>query len=414
MDEQRRGRRNLAQNLLITLLTLTAAALFTQTQLYSMGVDRGASALGGAAQTAGAAEPGELAAPVRVAVTGSYGRYGSAAMTTGDREFADPLGRCLAEALGSARDYAECTEAEFLAALEAPSIYYDFLSPLPLPVLSMLTGGGAAEESISARRLILSGVGGGVSLYLWDGGEIYLRAGTAASRESLQQTAGEYEQGGAVFALDFGADLAPCSLLPKEPPELPMLTAGDALPDTNGLLTAIGFNPRVRTRYLESNGTELIADGSQTLRIRPDRTVFYNRGGDGSLKIEASGETPSLEEAVLGTAKLLNGLLSPGEASLYLQEVRENGKNLVLRFGCQMQGVPVRYADGGCAAEATLSGRSVEALTLRFRQYASTGETALLLPLKQALAVASQTPGVELAVGYVDSGTECAPHWLAD
>ena len=27
MDEQRRGRRNLAQNLLITLLTLTAAAL---------------------------------------------------------------------------------------------------------------------------------------------------------------------------------------------------------------------------------------------------------------------------------------------------------------------------------------------------------------------------------------------------
>ncbi len=74
----------------------------------------------------------------------------------------------------------------------------------------------------------------------------------------------------------------------------------------------------------------------------------------------------------------------------------------------------MRYADGGCAAEATLSGRSVEALTLRFRQYASTGETALLLPLKQALAVASQTPGVELAVGYVDSGTECAPHWLAD
>ena len=270
-------------------------------------------------QTAGAAEPGELAAPVRVAVTGSYGRYGSAAMTTGDREFADPLGRCLAEALGSARDYAECTEAEFLAALEAPSIYYDFLSPLPLPVLSMLTGGGAAEESISARRLILSGVGGGVSLYLWDGGEIYLRAGTAASRESLQQTAGEYEQGGAVFALDFGADLAPCSLLPKEPPELPMLTAGDALPDTNGLLTAIGFNPRVRTRYLESNGTELIADGSQTLRIRPDRTVFYNSGGQagcgrgGALAGRTAGDGEAAEWPLVtwgGVAVFAGG---PGE-----------------------------------------------------------------------------------------------------
>lgn len=414
MEEQRRVRRNLAQNLLITLLTLTAAALFTQTQLYSMGVDRGASALGGAVPAAGVTEFGELTAPVRVAVTGSYGRYGSAAMTTGDREFADPLGRRLAEALGSARNYAECTEAEFLAALESPSIYYDFLTPLPLPVLSMLTGGGSTEEGLTARRLVLSGVGGGVSLYLWDGGETYLRAGTAVSRDSLRQTAGAYELGGAVFALDLGADLAPCSLLPKEPPELPVLTAGDALPDTNGLLTAMGFNPRVRTRYLESNGTELIADGSQTLRIRPDRTVFYNSGGDGSLKIEASGEEPSLEEAVLGTAKLLNGLLSPGEASLYLQEVRENGENLVLRYGFQTQGVPIRFADGGCGAEAVLSGRSVESLTLRFRQYASTGETALLLPLEQALAVASQTPGAELAIGYVDGGTDCAPHWLAD
>lgn len=413
MDEQRRNRRNLVQNLLITLLTLTAAALFTQTQLYSMGVDRGASALGGTIQTAGISEPAELTAPVRVAVTDSYGRYGSAVMTTGDPEFADPLGRRLAEALGSARNYAECTEAEFLAALGAPSIYYDFLEVLPLLVLSMLTG-GETEETLSARRLVLSGVGGAVNLYLWDGGETCLRAGTAISRESLKQTAGQYELGGAVFALDTGADLAPCSLLPKEPPELPLLTAGDALPDTDVLLTAMGFNPRVRTRYLESNGTELIADGSRTLRIRPDRTVFYHSGGDGVLKIEAAGEEPALEEAVSGTVKLLNGLLTPGEATLYLREVRENGKNLVLRFGYQVQGAAVRFADGGCAAEAVLSGRTVEALTLRFRQYASTGETALLLPLEQALAVASQTPGAELSIGYVDAGTSCAPHWLAD
>ena len=35
MEEQRRNRRNLIQNILITLLALLAAVLFTQTQLYN-------------------------------------------------------------------------------------------------------------------------------------------------------------------------------------------------------------------------------------------------------------------------------------------------------------------------------------------------------------------------------------------
>ncbi len=36
MGEQRQDRRNLVQNILITLLALSAAVLFTQTQLYNL------------------------------------------------------------------------------------------------------------------------------------------------------------------------------------------------------------------------------------------------------------------------------------------------------------------------------------------------------------------------------------------
>ena len=68
----------------------------------------------------------------------------------------------------------------------------------------------------------------------------------------------------------------------------------------------------------------------------------------------------------------------------------------------------------GSAAEVTLSGSVVSGLTFRFRQYADTGETSLLLPLRQALAIAARQEGAELSIGYVDSGGAASAKWLAD
>ena len=147
MGEQRQDRRNLVQNLLITLLALSAAVLFTQTQLYNLNLTTSEAPPGPAQSAAPAAE---LAAPVRTAVTGDYGRCGGLTCTTGDPVFADPLGRRLLEALGSARDYAPCSRGDFLRALRGPSLYYDFLEPLPLSVLAGLLGGG---EDVSPREI---------------------------------------------------------------------------------------------------------------------------------------------------------------------------------------------------------------------------------------------------------------------
>ncbi len=420
MREQRQDRRNLVQNLLITLLALSAAVLFTQTQLYNLNLTTSEAPPGPAQSAAPAAE---LAAPVRTAVTGDYGRCGGLTCTTGDPVFADPLGRRLLEALGSARDYAPCSRGDFLRALRGPSLYYDFLEPLPLSVLAGLLGGGedvSPREDLSARRLLIVPQEGGAVLYLWDGGENCFRASTAVSSDSLEQVISRYELGDASFAMDGGGlerELDPCSLLPAQPPELPSFTLGDPLAGgTDWLLSALGFNPRSRTRHTESSGTELIIDGDRTLRIRPDNTIHYQSGNEPILRVKAAGDLPTAREAALGAGSLLGSLLAPvsGELQPWLQSLRRSGDVTALRFGYQLKGVPVRFQDGGFAAEITLTGSAVTALSLRFRQYNAAEEPSLLLPLPQALAVAAASPGKELSIGYVERGGECRAYWLSD
>ena len=420
MGEQRQDRRNLVQNILITLLALSAAVLFTQTQLYNLNLTTSEAPPGPAQSAAPAAE---LAAPVRTAVTGDYGRCGGLTCTTGDPVFADPLGRRLLEALGSARDYVPCSRGDFLRALRGPSLYYDFLEPLPLSVLAGLLGGGedvSPREDLSARRLLIVPQEGGAVLYLWDGGENCFRASTAVSSDSLEQVISRYELGDASFAMDGGGlerELDPCSLLPAQPPELPSFTLGDPLAGgTDWFLSALGFNPRSRTRHTESSGTELIIDGDRTLRIRPDNTIHYQSGNEPILRVKAAGDLPTAREAALGAGSLLGSLLAPvsGELQPWLQSLRRSGDVTALRFGYQLKGVPVRFQDGGFAAEITLTGSAVTALSLRFRQYNAAEEPSLLLPLPQALAVAAASPGKELSIGYVERGGECRAYWLSD
>ena len=420
MGEQRQDRRNLVQNLLITLLALSAAVLFTQTQLYNLNLTTSEAPPGPAQSAAPAAE---LAAPVRTAVTGDYGRCGGLTCPTGAPVFADPQGRRLLEALGSARDYAPCSRGDFLRALRGPSLYYDFLEPLPLSVLAGLLGGGedvSPREDLSARRLLIVPQEGGAVLYLWDGGENCFRASTAVSADSLEQVISRYELGDASFAMDGGGlerELDPCSLLPAQPPQLPSFTLGDPLAGgTDRLLSALGFNPRSRTRHTESSGTELIIDGDRTLRIRPDNTIHYQSGNEPILRVKAAGDLPTAREAALGAGSLLSSLLAPvsGELQPWLQSLRRSGDVTALRFGYQLKGVPVRFQDGGFAAEITLTGSAVTALSLRFRQYNAAEEPSLLLPLPQALAVAAASPGKELSIGYVERGGECRAYWLSD
>ena len=104
-----------------------------------------------------------------------------------------------------------------------------------------------------------------------------------------------------------------------------------------------------------------------------------------------------------------------GDASIYLQEIYQTDSTSVLRFGYQLNGIPLRFADGSYAAEMTLIGTAVTSLDLNIRQYTASGSTTALLPLPQALAIAARHENVELSVGYVDQGiSSVSAAWLAD
>lgn len=427
MEEKQRKRRDFLQNITIALLSVSAVILFAQTQLYNLGVDIGSSYFnrltGTSVQTDSttAGQLSDLTAPVRVAVTGTYGRYASVTLTTADKDSFSPLSTLLCGILGSAQTYKTCTSQEFLDALSGPSVYYDFLSPLPLSIIAGLVD-AEWDVDLSARWLVVSGQEDKVVLYLLDDTERYLCCETAVSISDLEEAVSHYELGNAVFAFDGTEvnsqyqDIAPCSLFPAELPALPVLSAGTPLSDTSWLLNALGFNPNTKNRYTESSGTEVIMEGERALYIRSDGSVYYQSGGEPFLVINAAGEIPTMREAAAGTGLFLNALLAPvsSDAELYLESIRQNGSTTVLRFEYQVHGVPVRLSSG-CAAEVTLAGNSISTLSLRFRQYTATSDTSLLLPLRQAVAIAAQQKGAELIIGYTDNGgSTLSASWLAD
>lgn len=422
MSDAKRRRRDFIQNIAIAVLSVLAVLLFIQSQRLTRnpvegGLSGSLSNSGSPISTLPLEQNAPLTLPLRTAVTGSYGRYGSVATTTADETF-EPLRGLLEQALNSAQTPTLCNPQTFQEALRAPSVYCDFLSPLPLPVLADALW-AVSGHTLQARYLILSGQEETVTLYLWDGASFCYRCDTALSAEELETTVNRYESGNTHFAFDLpeAGAIAPFSLLPDTIPQLPALAVSVSLTDTNRLLTLLDFNPNTNYRYPESDGSETVVEGDRSLRIRSNGTVVYNSGGEPVLSIEAQSERPTPLEAASGAAALLNELLSgaAGEASLCLTDIRQNGSTCTLTFDYQTGGVPIRFSDGECAAEVTLNGTAVSGMTLRFRQYTASPSASLLLPLKQTLAIAAQQEGRELSIVYADTGSDTAGAiWLSE
>lgn len=419
MNEVKRSRRDSIQNIVIALLSVLAVLLFLQSQRFSLGPQTGellSSSSDAPISTAPLGQNTPLTLPVRAAVTGSYGRYGSVTLTTGDEAF-EPLRVLLAEAVNSARSPNLCSVQSLQDALQSPSLYCDFLSPLPLPILAEAVW-ASSEQAFQARFLVLSGQEETVSLYLWDGASLCYRCETELASQDLKTTVNLYESGNAHFAWDLPeSTLSPFSLLPDTLPELSTLSAAAALSDTDRLLTLLDFNPNTNYRYPESDGSETVVEGERSVRIRPNGTVVYSSGGESILVVKAQGDRPTPLEAASGASALLNELLASvtSDAKLFLTGVQQNGTATTVTFDYQIEGIPIRFSDGGSAAEVLLEGTAVSGVTLRFRQYNATGDNSLLLPLTQALAIAAGEPGQELSIGYVDNGTDTASAcWLSN
>ena len=188
--------RDFIQNITITLLTLSAVFLFSRTQFFQLGAPGGSGYWEPQTAPIGSREPDtalsdRLLAPVRLAVSGEYGRYGSVSLTTGGEEFT-PVQTLLREVIGSARSLSDSSWAVFRAALETPSVYCDFLSALPVEYLSDLMG-AETDLSLTVRGLAAAEQGDQVILLLWDGGSRYYQCATAVQRSALQEVLEQFD-----------------------------------------------------------------------------------------------------------------------------------------------------------------------------------------------------------------------------
>ena len=321
----------------------------------------------------------ELALPVRVVFTNEYARYGLSAITTLDTDF-ELAGTFFGEALGSATTYEACSGEKLLTALHASSIYLDLEAPTPLEVLSRILGVNDAPESSLLRvtRLVLCPAENGATLYLQDANQGFFVSRTAISSATLREALASLDGNGTDFAFSLSGEfsqLSPYTLIFSEPPQRYTLSASNALTDQATFLRLAEFNPHTESGYTDSSGSTIIKE------------VY------GTLLRDVSGD-----------------------AELYLSEIDSSNKRFTVSFDYAVGGTPLRFSDGSHAATVTIEDQTITEFSLHCRSYTLSDSPALLLPIRQAAAIAdSKYLSAELHVCYDEHGADTVGvGWFAD
>ncbi len=421
------------QNAAIAVLTVTAVLLLIQTPLvgdlagktpYELAQDW----LAGDTSTENTVTTDltELALPVRVVFTNEYARYGLSAITTLDTDF-ELAGAFFGEALGSAA-YEACSGEKLLSALHTSGIYLDLEAATPLDVLCKILGVNDAPKSSLTRvtRLLLCPAENGATLYLQDADQGFFVSQTAVSSTTLREALASLDGNGTDFAFSLSGEfsqLSPYTLIFSEPPQRYTLSASNALTDQAAFLHLAEFNPHTESGYTDSSGNTIIKEVYGTLRLEPDGSVAY-QGADeaeaGSIYYvsAASAGKPTLLEAVAAAQRLAFTLLrdASGDAELYLSEIDSSNKRFTASFDYAVSGTPLRFSDGSHAATVTIEGQTITEFSLHCRSYTISDSPALLLPIRQAAAIAgSKYLSAELRVCYDERGADTVGvGWFAD
>ena len=423
MDKQKRKRRDRLQNVLILALSLSALYLFLLSQMGPLELKLPSpsfSAVGGEDASPDVSRLQELDWPVTLVVFDDYGDRRCQFLSTGDSAFTAAEG--LLEDAFRRQSAAETVGFEdFRQALALPGVYVGFPSAIPFCIFSERLGLPSESEAL-LRRLLLAAEDGELAFYYSDG-EQYFRCATGLSASELTNTVEGLGGEACQFAFEQEeyAALHPLTVLPSTLPQYVSLTARarEEFLGSSGLLTFFGFSAHTTSRYTEASGTEVVVEAPRSLRIAPDGRLPY-AGGDSYAPAGFSlteQPEPSLSERVDGAYGLLSQLLEEGagEAQLYLSSAEYDAGEGSWRlcFSYMANGLSLVSGDGAAAAELRITGGTVTQLTLLCRSYAASESGSLLLPLRQAAAIASDREGMELALSYVDGGGESVSvSWL--
>lgn len=416
---------NAIQNFLIVFLICSALFLLTRTNLLRsdlfsdmlFGVSQGTIYLSGGSDNHGL--PVEL--PVHIAVRSGGECRSWQNETTSGAVFED-LGSFLTEAIGSASGSTEISSEEFRRALENDSLYYDFTTTLPLPLLAQWLGETDSAPQVSARALLLSGLPDSTgTLYAWDSTQNrFYRWNTSVPSDTLLSTVGKHSGRISEFAFLSDApfrDLAPHTLLCSDRISLFSLNAGNALisAEEDPILSQLEFH--LYTQYTESSGTTVITQGSRTLRFFPNGTVSYHGEEEDIplLQVSSEEEEPVTAEYMDAAQKVAETLLLSriGDATLYpLSILCDSQGNAEVSFGYMINGYPIAFRDSP-AVKITMKDHTITNITLHLRNYSLTATSSALMPVLQASAAAQSDPARELFPGYLDDGNELlSPCWL--
>ncbi|MCI8594616.1 MAG: hypothetical protein HFF09_05100 [Oscillospiraceae bacterium] len=411
------------KNVLIVLLALSAIFLGWRTHLFDdllsgVRTPELPTMSGGAAQ-----DYTEFVRPVNVAVVNENGRFAALYGIGGTEELLERSAGLLAEALGSASAPQRVERKSWEAALStAPGLYFDLLGEVPLEVLQEWLSGGRSSQPLSGtvRRLCLTvEQGGGVLLYYINetDGLYYACRTDVLKQGQLASAVSGYVPNGAVFAFEQEGYTAlnENTLLPGGTPNMPVYTAKNPLASEDSgvageLLEALDFAQQSNASYVMSDGV-VYRSGADTLRLNTSGEVLYQSGSAAAPRFPvAAGGDGTEWDMVRAAGDVLRDVLLPyvGEGQLFLRSVERTETGGTVEFGCALSGAEVVLSGGAPMARFTIEDGQIEAFTLWMRTYAAGGETAPVLPLRQAMAAAEArgAKGKELRLIYRDSFAE--------
>lgn len=355
--------------------------------------------------------PAAMLASMNLMVTSDseHGRCGQLCIAAEDAALQEivPL---FQEALGSATLTGEASDAVLRSSLDHPGLYLELTGgELPLSAAAAWLG---EETSLDRQVRAMALTAGGEDtalLFLLDGEGRITRCATALPVSAVHAACEKFSPNGSYFAYEKGHhNLSPYTVLTAEAEAPPDITAErPAGYSAYNLLTVLDFNAHTLSRYTESSGAEVVEESPRTLRIAPDGAVsLVSRGATASNLYRASGQR--MQDILSAGWRLASALTEgTGASPLHLRAVEEQDGGYVLRFRCEVNGIPVFFSDGGDALTVTFQGGSVTGLTYRCRSYTPVEEApAALLPADMAQAIASDYPGAALSVGYEDDGSD--------
>lgn len=418
MFKSRKKLLELGKDVLIVLLIVSALLLARQTGLF--GVGEGGNILQSHDVPTENGSVSAAALPYYIAaVSESGGRCG---LTRGEAEVTEMYNRfsaILGEALGSSGQPEQVEEAQWRAALTMPGVYFDYLYPQTLSVLSGWLGteisGSAAAHS--ARRICLAPEGDSLMLYYIraDSGE-FCRCETALSASMLSARMEGYTPNGAQFCFELSEDetLDAYALLEDGIRPINNLSGTNPLRDAGAadrLTDLFGFSGSVRS-YSETDGIVYV-EGDATLRVSASGTVTYRCQTGG---VELGGASASVQTVVEEARRFCMtgpGAVS-GAARLGLSGLRyeQTGNTCVITFEYAADGIPVRLTDGA-AVELTVRSGVLREAVVHYRSYSAEAETVSPLPQKLALAAVRSVGGGEPLLAYADTRKDVTLQWIA-